>query len=169
MPEIIIDCAGKRYFTTKVTVAQYKAYASIMEIDSDGLEDTLFQGMRLLQELSGAMFTIDELEQMNIEDFLHSLKLIHKVMQGLVLETVMTLINVDQIEREQSAFDEYDKEEGYEDEEEEYNLWSTQKEIIERIIKLTIRLTRNSYSECMNENIIELLEYLRFELDTIDE
>ena len=55
------------------------------------------------------------------------------------------------------------------DEEEEYNLWSTQKEIIERIIKLTIRLTRNSYSECMNENIIELLEYLRFELDTIDE
>nr|DAD98136.1 MAG TPA: hypothetical protein [Myoviridae sp. ct1CM14] len=154
---------------TKVTVAQYKAYASIMEVDSDGLEDTLFQGMRLLQELSGAMFTIDELEQMNIEDFLHSLKLIHKVMQGLVLETVMKLINVDQIEREQSAFDEYDKEEGYEDEEEEYNLWSTQKEIIERIIKLTIRLTRNSYSECMNENIIELLEYLRFELDTIDE
>lgn len=140
-----------------------------MEVDSDGLEDTLYQGMRLLQELSGAMFTIDELEQMNIEDFLHSLKLIHKVMQGLVLETVMKLINVDQIEREQSAFDEYDKEEGYEDEEEEYNLWSTQKEIIERIIKLTIRLTRNSYSECMNENIIELLEYLRFELDTIDE
>lgn len=33
----------------------------------------------------------------------------------------------------------------------------------------SLRLLKNSYSQCMKENIVTLLDYLKFELDTINE
>lgn len=35
--------------------------------------------------------------------------------------------------------------------------------------KAALRLLKNSYSQCMKENIVTLLDYLKFELDTINE
>lgn len=81
------------------------------------------------------------------------------------------LVEVEQVEKEKSAFDEYDRENGYEDEPEEpeENQWKVCGEIVDRVVKIAIRLLKNSYSQCMKENIVTLLEYLRFELDTINE
>lgn len=81
------------------------------------------------------------------------------------------IVEVEQVEKEKSAFDEYDRENGYEDEPEEpeENQWKVCGEIVDRVVKIAIRLLKNSYSQCMKENIVTLLEYLRFELDTINE
>lgn len=70
-----------------------------------------------------------------------------------------------------SAFDDYDRENGYEDEDEqpEENQWKVCGEIVDRVVKIAIRLLKNSYSQCMKENIVTLLDYLKFELDTINE
>lgn len=66
--------------------------------------------------------------------------------------------------------DEYDRENGYEDEEqEEQNTWKICGEIVDRVTKIAIRLMRESYGQCMKENIIELLKYLKFELETVNE
>lgn len=86
-------------------------------------------------------------------------------------EKLLNIVEVEQVEKEKSAFDEYDRENGYEDEPEEpeENQWKVCGEIVDRVVKIAIRLLKNSYSQCMKENIVTLLEYLRFELDTINE
>ena len=77
---------------------------------------------------------------------------------------------MEQVEKEASAFDKYDIENGYEEEQQpEQDTWKTCGEIIDRIVKIAIRLLKNSYSQCMREDIVALLEYLKFELDTIEE
>ena len=80
-------------------------------------------------------------------------------------------VEVEQVEKEASAFDDYDRENGYEDEDEqpEENQWKVCGEIVDRVVKIAIRLLKNSYSQCMKENIVTLLDYLKFELDTINE
>ena len=81
-----------------------------------------------------------------------------------------TIVDVEPIEREASAFDEYDVENGYEDDvETEENPWKSCGEILDRVIKIAIRLLKNSYSQCMREDVVSLLEYLKFELDTVNE
>lgn len=83
----------------------------------------------------------------------------------------MTIMVIEQVEKEASAFDDYDRENGYEDEDEqpEENQWKVCGEIVDRVVKIAIRLLKNSYSQCMKENIVTLLDYLKFELDTINE
>ena len=82
-----------------------------------------------------------------------------------------SIIVPEQAEKEKSAFDEFDRENGYEDEPEEpeENQWKVCGEIVDRVVKIAIRLLKNSYSQCMKENIVTLLDYLKFELDTINE
>lgn len=47
--------------------------------------------------------------------------------------------------------------------------WKICGEIVDRVTKIAIRLMRESYGQCMKENIIELLKYLKFELETVNE
>ena len=85
-------------------------------------------------------------------------------------DALLNIVETEPIERETSAFDEYDRENGYEDEEqEEQNTWKICGEIVDRVTKIAIRLMRESYGQCMKENIIELLKYLKFELETVNE
>ena len=49
------------------------------------------------------------------------------------------------------------------------NTWKICGEIVDRVTKIAIRLMRESYGQCMKENIIELLKYLKFELETVNE
>ena len=67
------------------------------------------------------------------------------------------------------SLDEYDLENGYEDDQPEENQWKVCGEIVDRVVKIAIRLLKNSYSQCMKEDIVTLLDYLKFELDTINE
>ena len=91
-------------------------------------------------------------------------------MQDIVSDALLNIVETEPIERETSAFDEYDRENGYEDEEqEEQNTWKICGEIVDRVTKIAIRLMRESYGQCMKENIIELLKYLKFELETVNE
>lgn len=89
----------------------------------------------------------------------------------LAREIKSLIVEVEQVEKEASAFDDYDRENGYEDEDEqpEENQWKVCGEIVDRVVKIAIRLLKNSYSQCMKENIVTLLDYLKFELDTINE
>ena len=91
-------------------------------------------------------------------------------MQNVISEKLLNIVEVEPVEQETSAFDEYDIENGYEEESEpEENTWKVCGEILDRVIKIAIRLLKNSYSQCMREDIVSLLDYLKFELDTINE
>ncbi len=177
IPEIVVACHGTRYFVDSVTVGQYRDYVGLMEKNgSDDVSDIFFFNKKILQGMLGGRVSLAELGEMDVADFLVAVKQIHSVMQDIVSQRMLEVARTDAdedeaIEKEESAFDEYDQEFGYGEDTEEGggNVWKTCEEIIDRIVKISIRLMKNSYSQCMREDILSMLEYLKFELDTLDE
>ena len=172
IPEIEVTCSGKRYFINSITVEQYKKYISRMEKNhTEKISGVMFFNTKIMQELFENELTLAEIGEIDAIDFLTAIKTVHFVMQNIIAEKLLNIVEVEQVEKEKSAFDEYDRENGYEDEPEEpeENQWKVCGEIVNRVVKIAIRLLKNSYSQCMKENIVTLLEYLHFELDTINE
>jgi hypothetical protein len=171
IPEITITCSTGKVFINNITVEQYKKYAALMEKNgSDKITDALFFNKRIIQEIFGNRMSLDELGEVDVIEFLTASKGIHFIMQDIVSDALLNIVETEPIEREASVFDEYDRENGYEDEEqEEQNTWKICGEIVDRVTKIAIRLMRESYGQCMKENIIELLKYLKFELETVNE
>ena len=169
IPEISITCNNENWFVNSVTVGQYKKYVSLMEKNySEKITDTMFINKKIIQEIFGNRMPLEELGEMDVVEFLSAAKGIHFIMQSIISQKLLNVVEVEQVEKEVSAFDKYDIENGYEDEPEK-DIWKTCREIIDRIVKIAIRLLKNSYSQCMREDIVVLLEYLKFELDTMEE
>ena len=172
IPEIEVTCSGKRYFINSITVEQYKKYVSLMEKNStEKISGVMFFNKKIMQEMFGNELSLAAVGEIDAVEFLTAIKTVHFVMQNIIAEKLLNIVEVEQVEKEASAFDDYDRENGYEDEDEqpEENQWKVCGEIVDRVVKIAIRLLKNSYSQCMKENIVTLLEYLRFELDTINE
>lgn len=172
IPEIEITCRGERRFVNSVTVEKYKKYIGLMEKNNtEKFSGVMFFNKKIMQEMFGDELSIAEVGEIEAIEFLTTIKTVHFIMQNIVTEKILNIVEVEQVEKEASAFDEYDRENGYEDEEEqsEENQWKVCGEIVDRVVKIAIRLLKNSYSQCMKENIVMLLDYLKFELNTISE
>lgn len=170
IPEIEVTCRGKRYFINSITVEQYKKYISLMEKNkSERFADVMFFNKKIMQELFGNEMSLAETGEIETIEFLTAIKAVHFTMQQVIEEKMLNIVEVERVEKEASAFDEYDLENGYEEEQPEENQWKVCGEIVDRVVKIAIRLLKNSYSQCMKEDIITLLDYLKFELNTINE
>lgn len=172
MPELILPCGDeKECVCTAVTVRMYRRYTEIMEHnDSETAEDAISANAQILSEVFG--ITKRAAENADAEDFLTAAKQIHFVMQEAITQKFMELNpeHAEPVEKEESAFDDYDEENGYNDEENsEQNFWKTCRENLDRVVKLCIRLMKSSYKECMESDIISLLDYVAFEVRTIKE
>ena len=150
---------------------QYKKYIGLMEKnETEKISGVMFFNRKIMQELFGNEMTLAEIGNVDAIEFLTAIKTVHFVMQNIIAERLLNIVEVEHVEKEKSAFDEYDIENGYEDEQQpEENQWKVCGEIVDRVVKIAIRILKNSYSQCMKENIVTLLEYLKFELDTINE
>ena len=170
IPEISITCSTGKIFINSITVEQYKKYVALMEKNGSGrITDAMFFNKKITQEIFGNRMSLEELGEVDAVEFLIAAKGIHFIMQSIISQKLLNVVEVEQVEKEESVFDEYDIENGYEEEQPEQDTWKTCGEIIDRIMKIAIRLLKNSYSQCMGEDIVSLLEYLKFELDTIEE
>ena len=170
IPEISITCSTGKVFINSITVEQYKKYVVLMEKNGyDRITDAMFFNKKITQEIFGNRMSLEELGEADAVEFLTAAKGIHFIMQSIISQKLLNVVEVEQVEKEESVFDEYDIENGYEEEQPEQDTWKTCGEIIDRIMKIAIRLLKNSYSQCMGEDIVSLLEYLKFELDTIEE
>ena len=170
IPEIEITCRSGRIFTNSVTVEQYKKYVSLMERNTSGSRtDAMYFNMKIMQEMFGNRLSLSELGEVEAVEFLTASKGIHFIMQTIITESLLNIVDVEPIEKEESAFDEYDRENGYEEDEPMENQWKVCGEIMDRTVKIAIRILNNSYTDCMREDVLSLLKYLKFELDTIDE
>ena len=100
-------------------------------------------------------------------------KQVHFVMQDVITQKFLDLNpeHPEAVEKEASAFDEYDEENGYNDDgaTEERNFWQICRENVDRVVKLCIRLMKNSYQDCMEADIMSLLDYVAFEIRTLKE
>lgn len=170
IPEISITCSTGKIFINSITVEQYKKYVALMEKNGSGrITDAMFFNKKITQEIFGNRMSLEELGEVDAVEFLIAAKGIHFIMQSIISQKLLNVVEVEQVEKEESVFDEYDIENGYEEEQPEQDTWKTCGEFIDRIMKIAIRLLKNSYSQCMGEDIVSLLEYLKFELDTIEE
>lgn len=170
IPEIAISCAEQRLFLNSITVEQYKKYVDLMQKNkSNKVTDSMFYTVKILQSVFGNQMSLEEWGQTDVNDFLFASKTIHFIMQDIIPRKLMEITDESPVEQQKSAFDEYDIENGYEEEQTESDEWEICKENVERIIKTSIRVLNDSYSQCMKEDIIELIDYLKFELKTIEE
>ena len=170
IPEIEITCRGERHFINSVTVEQYKKYISLMEKnDTEKFSGVMFFNKKIMQMLFGNELTLAEIGEIDAIEFMTAIKAVHFTIQQVVAEKMLNIVEVERVEKEVSAFDEYDIENGYEEEQPEENQWKVCGEIVDRVVKIAIRLLKSSYSQCMKEDIVALLDYLKFELDTINE
>lgn len=169
IPEIHITCGDEKYFTGYITVGQYRKYAELMKKNGgDKLTDALFYNKRIVQEVFKGRISLEEIEKTDITEVMIAAKTIHFVMQEMVTPKFLELAE-EPVEQEKSAFDDYDRENGYEDLEQKKNIWEICLENTDRIIQIAIKLLNNSYSQCIETDILDLLDYAKFAIKTVNE
>lgn len=133
---------------------------------SDDMLENIYFNLRILQELYPERPTMTELKTVDMGQFLRAANAVHFVMQEIVTEKFRELSDVPPEEVQKSVFDDYDRENGYEDETESGSIWESLKENVDRVIKIATRVLNTGYNECMQTDIMELLDYVKFEIET---
>lgn len=171
MPELTLEGDTDEFVCSSVTVGMYRRYTEIMEQNERELAADAFEANnQILKEVFGV--TMRQLRQCGVIELLSAAKSVHFAMQDIVTPKFLEL-NPEQPEevvQEKSAFDDYDEENGYTDEEEEETgLWAACRENVDRVVKICIRVMKNSYKQCMESDIMSLLDYVKFEIRTVKE
>ena len=168
MPELTLLCGHEERVCATVSVSMYRKYMEIME-RHDGAGANA--AMRMNGEIIKVFFGVSsrELERAEAVEFLTAAKTIHFVVQEIIARKFLDLNPEHPEKQEKSAFDEYDEENGYNDIENSASIWKTCIENVDRIVKLCIRAFHDSYTAIMDADIMALLDYVTFEIATINE
>lgn len=176
MPEISLTLENGNELTVPViTVGMYRKYCELMERADRFTEksDIVFINSQIIREVFGNQIPAREINKLDAGAVFTTAKTIHFVMQEIITPKFLELMSdkdKQEVEAmEKSAFDEYDEAEGYDDDLPPQNVWHTCKENIDRVVKLSIRAFNNSLAQCMDSDIISLLDYVKFELETAKE
>ncbi|MDG6877300.1 hypothetical protein [Clostridium perfringens] len=106
--------------------------------------------------------------QLEIYDFFETYIFIRKYVDK-IQDRIREIFVGDEV-IEKSAFDEYDKEEGYLDEElEEENIYDNYLKVIDNIIQYAIKNFNNSLEATLNMDILDLLDYIEFSINQRNE
>lgn len=171
VPELTLLCRDEEYVCKVVSVGMYRRYTEIMERDEDESFAKAFEAnIQILKEMFDV--TTRQLKQGDAMELLAAAKSVHFVMQDIVTLKFLELNpeRPETVEQEKSAFDEYDEENGYNDETvEQHNMWKTCRENVDRVVKMCISVMKNSYKQCMESDIMSLLDYVKFEIRTVKE
>ncbi len=150
----------------RVTVQQAKRYAEIMrdmEQTGDSARAAVRAMTRLLADVYGGL-RVQEAARAPVVQVVTAAKALHFVMQEIVFPAFSILSDEPPIEQEASVFDDYDAEEGYTDNS-PANFWATCLESLEVITQASIKIMRQSYTETMKEELVPLIEHLKWEID----
>lgn len=171
MPELTLEGSEEEYVCKAVTVGMYRKYTEIMEQnEGESAADAFEANDQILKAVFGV--TMRQLRQCGVVELLSAAKSVHFVMQEVVTPKFLELNpeRPEEIIQEKSAFDDYDEENGYNDEKEvQGSIWATCRENVDRVVKLCIRVMKNSYQQCMESDIMSLLDYVKFEIRTVKE
>lgn len=168
MPELTLLCGSEEHVCTAVSVRMYRKYTEFMEHNNgSSAQDAFAINAEILKEFFG--ISSRELRKAEVEEQLVAAKTIHFVVQEIITKKFLEL-NPDRPEQqEKSIFDEYDEENGYNEGEKAENVWKVCRENLDRVVKLCIRAFNDSYTKCMESDIMSLIDYVVFEIATINE
>ena len=151
-----------------MSLKKYRRYIEFMKAnEATEYENVMFYNLKALQMMFDNQITFEELEKTEIIELLYTSKAMHYIAQEIITPQFEKLGGKEAIEVEQSIFDDYDKENGYEeDQEESASIWNSCLNMVDLITKTSIQLLRNSYAQVMETNIIDLITYLKYEIET---
>ena len=131
----------------------------------DGAKAAVRAMARLLPDVYGSLRPSDVMAA-DIYDVIVAAKTLHFVMQEIILPAFRVLSDEPEVEQEASVFDRYDEENGYNDEEAARTApWAAVLESLDVITQATITIMKQSYTATMREEIVPLIQHLRWEID----
>lgn len=156
-----------------MSVEKYRAYTELMEKNGGDDVASAFQFNAAIMKM---VFGISEREVLkaDVTEQLAAAKMIHFVMQDIITQKFLELNpnRPEEVEKEKSAFDEYDEENGYNEAEnqlDDENIWKVCRDNVDRVVKLCIKELNDSLSNVMKSDIMSLLDHVAFEIKTINE
>ena len=64
-----------------------------------------------------------------------------------------------------SVFDQCDRETGYIEETSQEKIWESYRENLDTVLQICIKNMRNSYKECLESDLSDLLDYVMFQVE----
>ena len=106
---------------------------------------------------------------MDVAEIVNTFKAITEIVDASVngkIRDISELLSGGQGEtHEGSAFDEYDRENGYTDEETQEEAWKSYGKALDNILQICIKNMRNSYRDCLESDLSDLLDYVVFQVE----
>lgn len=144
----------------KKTIELFK----LIDLDSNNFKYIF----KVIHTFFDSKIKIKDLCDTEIYESLSIFYLIKKVI--LNINNKINDIFFEKIEQEKSAFDEYDKENDYEElEEESENIYDTYLNVINKLFKVSRQIFGNSLKESLDMDINELLDYFSYYIETLEE
>lgn len=111
----------------------------------------------------------EDIEQLDIAEIMDIFETIAEIVDACINEKIRSigeLLNGGQVETTgQSAFDEYDRENGYTNEETQEEAWRSYERALNSILQICIKNMRNSYKDCLESDLSDLLDYVMFQVE----
>ena len=127
-----------------------------------GLQATIRLGQAVLPTAAGYVPEVD------IEEVLVAGNTAHFLAQRIT-EAISRLSPEEQVERVKSLFDEYDRENGYTDEEDEQDYWSAQLEVINSLLDVATQCLRCDLQYALTGDVFAILSLIKYKLEHADE
>lgn len=108
-----------------------------------------------------------DIGQMSIVDTIVTAEKINLVMHDVVMKKINIYFTEEVIE-EKSAFDDYDRENGYIDDEPHESMWISCIRLVNSLVRMAIKVFNDSFSSILKADIVELIEQIRYELDALE-
>lgn len=135
-----------------------------MDLEKDNLNNIY----KLIYIFLDNKVTVKDLNNLDICEILSTFYLIQKVI--LNINDKIENIFFEKVEKEKSAFDEYDKENGYEDnKEDETNIYDIYLNVLNGLFKVSKKAFGNSLKDSLDMDINELLDYFKYYIENLDE
>ena len=103
----------------------------------------------------------EEIEQLDVAEVISTFKAVNEKIRNIS----DLLSGSQQVEDQGSAFDEYDRENGYIEEHSQEEIWETYRNALDNILQICIKNMRNSYKDCLESDLSDLLDYVVFQVE----
>ena len=111
----------------------------------------------------------EDIEQLDVAEITGIFKVVTEFIDSCINEKILSigeLLIGTQVEmKEGSAFDEYDRENGYINEETQEEAWRSYGKALDSILQICIKNMRNSYKDCLESDLSDLLDYVIFQVE----
>ena len=165
-----MECEEGEKRLYRITTYAYRRFIKLMERISctDDEDDLLELYAAVIQAVFNDRVENEEIERLDVADIIDTFGAIVEIIDISVNEKIRylgTLLGGVPEEDQGSAFDEYDQENGYIEETTQEEIWRSYGDTLDSILQICIKSMRNSYKECLESDLSDLLDYVVFQVE----